>query len=164
VSVKAFINAVHRVDLYLHYVAAGGLVVMMLATMVDIILRAAGRPVVGVIEIVSFCGAIVIGLAIPHSTVKKVHIAVDVFTDRLTSRARVRLSMVTRLMGIALFLFAAYNFVDFSQDLWRSKEVSGALRIPYYPITLGLAFSCLMQALTLVCQLLTLAGAESQNG
>jgi hypothetical protein len=46
----------------------------------------------------------------------------------------------------------------------RAKEVSGALRIPYYPITLGLAFSCLMQALTLVCQLLALAGAESQNG
>lgn len=161
---RAFIGAVHKVDLYLHYVAGAGLVVMLLSTITDIILRAVGRPVVGVIEIVSFCGAIVIGLAIPHSTVKKVHIAVDFLTDRLTIRTRARLSFVTRLMGIGLFLFAAYNFVDYSYDLWRAKEVSGALRIPFYPITLGLAFSCLMQALTLVCQLLTHAGGDAQNG
>jgi TRAP-type C4-dicarboxylate transport system permease small subunit len=162
--VNAFVNLVHRVDLYLHYVAGAGLVVMLLATTIDIILRSAGRPVVGVIEIVSFCGAIVIGLAIPHSTAKKVHIAVDFLTDRLTTGARARLSLVTRVMGIGLFLFAAYNFVDYSHDLWRSKEVSGALRIPFYPITMGLAFSCLMQALTLVCQLLPLAAGDEQNG
>ncbi|MBI5521154.1 MAG: TRAP transporter small permease [Desulfarculus sp.] len=160
----AFINLVHRVDLYLHYVAGAGLVVMMLATMADIILRAAGHPVVGVIEIVSFCGAVVIGLAIPHSTAKKVHIAVDFLTDRLTPRGRARLAVITRVMGIALFLFASYNFVLYSLDLWRAKEVSGALRIPFYPLTMGLAFSCLMQALTLVCQLLTLAGGDKQNG
>lgn len=161
---RAFVDFVHKVDLYLHYVAAGGLVVMLLATMTDILLRLAGHPVVGVIEIVSFCGAIVIGLAIPHSTVKKVHIAVDFLTDRLTAHGRLRLSVVTRLMGIALFLFAAINFIDYSLDLLRAKEVSGALRIPYYPITMGLAFSCLMQALTLLCQLLTLSAGEKQNG
>ena len=161
---RQFTNLVHRVDLYLHYVAGAGLVVMMLATMTDIILRAAGHPVVGVIEIVSFCGAIVIGLAIPHSTAKKVHIAVDFLTDRLTPRGRARLALLTRLMGIALFLFASYNFVLYSLDLWRAREVSGALRIPFYPLTMGLAFSCLMQALTLVCQLFALLGGGNQDG
>lgn len=161
---RGFIVLIHRVDEYLHYLAAGGLVLMMLATLTDIILRLAGHPVVGVIEIVSFCGAIVIGLAIPQSTVKKVHIAVDFLTDRMTTRVRRRWRIVTRLLGIALFFFASYNFVDYGLDLWRAREVSGALRIPFYPITFGLALSCLMQALTLVCQLLTLSEGGAQNG
>ncbi|MBI4798098.1 MAG: TRAP transporter small permease [Desulfarculus sp.] len=161
---RQFTNVVDRVDLGLHYVAGAGLVVMMLATMTDIIVRAMGYPLVGVIEIVSFCGAIVIGLAIPHSTSRKVHIAVDFLTDRLTAKGRARLAVVTRLLGIALFLFASYNFVLYSLDLWRAKEVSGSLRIPFYPLTMGLAFSCLMQALTLVCQLLALLGGGNQDG
>jgi TRAP-type C4-dicarboxylate transport system permease small subunit len=159
-----FVAAVNRVGLYMHYVAAVGLVVMMAATMADILLRTLGRPLVGAIEVVSFCGAVVIGMAIPHSTAKKVHIAVDFLTDRLTTRSRARLSVATRAMGIGLFLFATYNFVDYSMDLWRSKEVSGALRIPFYPITLGLSLSCLLQALTLFCQLVDALKGAKENG
>ena len=64
------------------------------------------------------------------------------------------LRIITRCMGIALFLFAAYNFVSYGLDLIKSKEVSPGFRIPYYPITFGLAVSCFLQAMTLLCDLL----------
>lgn len=116
---RAFINLIHRVNLYLHCVAAGRLMVMMLATVLDIVLQC-GRPPGG-------GGSHRDHLLLRRHSHRSGHTAlhreegpycVDFLTDRLSTPARLRLSMVTRLMGIALFFFASYyNFVDFSRDL-----------------------------------------------
>jgi hypothetical protein len=44
---------------------------MMVVTLLDVIMRNFGRPIVGNIEIISFLGAVVIGFAIPYASWKR---------------------------------------------------------------------------------------------
>lgn len=141
-------------DYTLFVVAGLGLAVMMLVTLTDVVMRYLGRPIVGGMEIVSFSSAVVIGFAIPYTSWTKGHIVVDFLTEMLSPKSVRILRIITRCMGIALFLFAGYNFIVYGLDLMKSKEVTPGFRIPYYPITFGLAVSCFLQSMTLVCDLL----------
>lgn len=142
-------------------VAGLGLAFMMLVTLVDVVMRYMGRPVFGSMELVCFASAVVIGFSIPYTSWNKGHIIVDFFLEKLSPKSGKILRVITRCLGIGLFLFAAYNFVQYGLDLVKSGEVTPGFRIPYYPITFGLAVSCLLQSLTLVCDLLRTIGEEA---
>jgi TRAP-type C4-dicarboxylate transport system permease small subunit len=148
-------KAVLGADYALFVVSGLGLGFMMLITLSDVAMRYIGRPIVGSMELISFTSAVVIGFAVPYTSWTKGHIIVDFLMDMLSPKAVRILRVITRCMGIVLFLFAAYNFVLYGLDLMKSKEVTPGLRIPYYPITFGLAVSCFFQSLTLVCDLIT---------
>jgi TRAP-type C4-dicarboxylate transport system permease small subunit len=144
---KRFLDAVLKIDMTFHAIAGSALVLMMAVTMLDIIMRNVGRPIVGTVEIISFCGAVVIGFAIPYTSWKKAHVYVDFFTMKLSPKNR-------RVMGIVLFAFIGYNFILYGLDLIKTSEVSPSFRLPYYPIPFGLSLSCFLQCLTLVADLL----------
>lgn len=150
---RRFVATVYRLDLSLQVLAGLGLAFMILMTLTDIIMRTLGRPIVGSVELVCFSGAIVIGFAIPYSSRMQVHIFVDFVIKRLSPRSGAVLRSFTVSVGLLLFLLMGYNFIEYSLDLMRTGEVSAGLKIPYYPITFGLAASCLLESLTLFCQL-----------
>jgi TRAP-type C4-dicarboxylate transport system permease small subunit len=160
---KRLTMMVYKLDLSFQVLAGLGLAFMMLLTLTDVIMRALGRPIVGSIELVCFSGAIVIGFAIPYSSLKRVHIFVDLVTKRLSPRSAVLCQGVTTSVGVVLFLFIGYNFIVYGLDLIRTGEVSAGLKIPYYPITFGLAASCLLESLTLFCQLLQQIGRRTDE-
>jgi TRAP-type C4-dicarboxylate transport system permease small subunit len=135
-------------------VAGVGLGVMMAVTLVDVVMRYMGRPIFGSMEIVCFTSAVVMGFAIPYTSWSKGHIIVDFLLEMVSPRTVKVLQIITRIMAIALFLFAGYNFILYGLDLMKSKEVTPGFRIPYYPITFGLAVACFLETLTLICDLL----------
>jgi TRAP-type C4-dicarboxylate transport system permease small subunit len=127
---------------------------MLLFTLTDVVMRAFGKPIVGDYEVISFLGAVVVGFAIPYTTLLKGHVIVDFLIEKLPKNVSDGMQVATRVMGIALFLWISWNFVDMSLDLIKSKEVTPVFRLPYYPITFGLAFCCLVQCFTLFSQIL----------
>ncbi len=149
-----FIKSVVAVDYALFWVGGLGLAIMMLVTLTDVVMRYLGKPIFGSMEIVCFTSAVVIGFAIPYTQWTKGHIIVDFLLDMLSPRAVKIFQIVTRIMGIILFLFAGYNFILYSFDLMKSGEVTPGFRIPYYPITFGLAAASFLQVITLFCDLL----------
>jgi TRAP-type C4-dicarboxylate transport system permease small subunit len=149
---------VYRLDLSFHVIAGCTLAIMMAVTFTDVVVRTFWRPIVGTMEIISFCGAVVIGFAIPYSSWMKVHVIVDLLTAKLSSRSQVIFKVFTKVIGVVFFLFVAYNFIRYGLTLMRTGEVSPSFRIPYYPITFGLAASCFLESLTLLCDLLKLTG------
>ena len=142
----------YKVDISFQAVAGIGLVFMMAMTMADITMRALGRPIVGSIELISFSGAIIIGFAVPYSSWMRSHVIVDFLVERLSPRARRSMELVTKLAGVVLFLFMGVNFVLYSLTLMKTGEVSAGLRIPYYPITFGLALELLPGVTHAVCR------------
>ena len=76
--------------------------------------------------------------------------------NRLSQRARTGLQFFNKVVGVMLFLFIGYNFILYGLTLRQTGEVSPGLKIPYYPITFGLAVSCFLESLTLFCDLLKL--------
>jgi TRAP-type C4-dicarboxylate transport system permease small subunit len=157
---KRFLKIVYTADLSLQVVAGLGLAFMMAVTLVDITMRVLGRPIIGAIELICFSGAIVVGFAIPYSSWMKAHVYVDLLEGKLTKRTRLILIGITKSIGILLFLFIAYNFILYGLSLKRSGEVSPGLKIPFYPITFGLAVSCFLESLTLFADLLKLTRGD----
>jgi len=133
---------------------------MLLFTLTDVVMRAFGKPIVGDFEIISFLGAVVVGFAIPYTTLLKGHVIVDFLIEKLPKNLSDGIQVATRIVGIALFLWISWNFVDMSLDLIKSKEVTPMFRLPYYPISFGLAFCCLVQCFTLFSQILKIVGGR----
>lgn len=155
--------AVFRVDVVLYWVAGLVLACMMLVTLSDVIMRNLGRPIVGTLEIISFCGSVVVGFAIPYASWVKVHVFVDFLVEKLNPRNRKMMEVITRCMGIVLFLFVSYNFILYGLDLRRTQEVTPSFRLPYYPIPFGLSFSCFLESITLVTDLIKTIKKEDRS-
>jgi TRAP-type transport system small permease protein len=156
-----FSLAVSKIDVVFHIIAGATLAFMMIVTLLDVIMRNVGRPIVGSMEIISFCGSVVIGFAIPYTSWKKAHVYVDMLVDKMTPHGKMVMDCITRCMGIALFLFIGYNFILYGLDLLRTGEVSASFKLPFYPIAWGLALSCFLESITLFCDLLrTVKGGE----
>ena len=151
---KRLITLVYRLDLSAQVVAGLGLAFMMVVTLVDIAMRILGKPILGAIELICFSGAIVVGFSIPYASWMKSHVYVDLLENRLSQRARTGLQFFNKVVGVLLFLFLGYNFILYGLTLRQTGEVSPGLKIPYYPITFGLAVSCFLESLTLFCDLL----------
>ncbi len=135
---------------------------MLVFTLTDVVMRAFGKPIVGDYEIISFLGAVVVGFSIPYTSLLKGHVLVDFLIEKLPKNVNAGMQVITRIMGIALFLWMSWNFVDMSLDLIKSKEVTPVFRLPYYPISLGLSFACIIQCLVFASQIREIVGGRHE--
>jgi TRAP-type C4-dicarboxylate transport system permease small subunit len=129
------------------------LAVMLLFTITDVLMRAFSKPILGGFEIISFLGAVVIGFALPYTSLYKGHVAVDFFLEIVPQKVSTWMQIITRIMVIVLFIWMGWNFILMSLDLIRTKTVTPVFRMPFYPISFGLAFCCLGQCFTLLLQI-----------
>ena len=135
---------------------------MLLFTLTNVVMRAFGKPIVGDFEIISFLGAVVIGFAIPYTSLYRGHIAVDFLLAMLPRTVSGWIELATRVIAIVFFLWLAWNFILMSFDLIKTKEVTPMFRMPYYPISFGLAFCCAMQCVTLISQIARIVGGRHE--
>lgn len=147
---------------FLLLIAGLTLAFMLIFTVTDVLLRALGRPIVGDYEIISFLGAVVVGFAIPYTSLLKGHVIVDFLLEKLPKNVGDVMQVATRILGIALFIWMGWNFVVMSLDLVKSKEVTPVFRLPFYPISLGLAFCCIIQCFTFVSQIMEIVGGRHE--
>jgi C4-dicarboxylate transporter DctM subunit len=147
---KGYLAAVRGGSRALAALAGAALTFLMLLTMADVVLRLFGRPIVGTYELVAMSGAVAVGLSMPLTSWMRGHIYVDSFVSRLPRVPRAIFTVTTRLMVLALFFVIGWNLVKYGMDLKAAGEVSPTLRIPFYPVTLGVGVSCFLQCLVLV--------------
>jgi len=151
---------VRRMCRLLLLIAGLTLAFMLLFTLAGITMRAFGKPIVGDYEVISFLGAVVVGFSVPYTSLLKGHVTVDFLLEMVPGNTRDAIRLATRVLSIALFLWMGWNFVLMSLDLVKSNEVTPVFKVPFYPISLGLAFTCLVQCLTLVSQIRDIVGAR----
>lgn len=152
---RRFLFLVDKIDTVFQVIAGTILVFMVIITFFDILMRNIGYPIMGTIEIISFCGSVVIGFAIPYSSLKKSHVCVDILIEKINPTSRKIMAIITRGAGAVLFLFIGYNFIIFGINLIRTGEVSPNFRVPFYPIAFGLSLSCFAESMTLVYDLIS---------
>jgi TRAP-type C4-dicarboxylate transport system permease small subunit len=137
----------------MHVVAGVSLVFLMGLTLVDVVLRACGKPILGTYELVGYAGGLAIGLAMPATSWQRGHVYVDTFLAWLPRGARTAVHIGTRLIGAGLFGVLAWNLVRLGLDLRESGEVSPTLELKYYPVVFGLAAASVLQAVVLLCHI-----------
>ena len=68
---------------------------------------------------------------------------------------------LTTLYGLmVLFFLIAWNLIKYGIDLQKSGEVSLTLQMPFYPIAYGIAVSCFIQCLVMVCDIVKISGGK----
>jgi TRAP-type C4-dicarboxylate transport system permease small subunit len=160
---KRFIATIANIDKSLYVMAGVVLACMIILTFFDVILRNFGRPITGSMEFIQYGGSIVFGFSIPYGTMLGCQVIVDIVTGKVSPRNKRILEIVTRCIGIIIFLFVAYNFVIYGMDAKRTGERTASFKIPYYPFAFALSFGFLMQSLTIFCDLIkTAKGADNE--
>jgi TRAP-type C4-dicarboxylate transport system permease small subunit len=150
---KSFLDAVKGVSSGLAAIAGAALCFLMLLTIADVVMRILGRPIVGTYELVGLGGAIAIGLSLPLTSWVRGHIYVDSFVARLPRLPRAILNVATRLLVLALFLLIGWNLLKYAMDLRSAGEVTPTLRVPFFPVTLGVGAACLVECLVMVADI-----------
>jgi TRAP-type C4-dicarboxylate transport system permease small subunit len=146
--------AINRIARAMYWIAGVALAAMMFLTVADVFLRSFKHPIVGTYEVVSLLGAIVIGFAIPQTTIERGHVLMDFITGRLPFGVQRLFHFITRLLAVFTFYIIGWNLFKIGNDLRLNGQVSLTLKIPEYPVAYGIAVCCLFQCLVLLSGLI----------
>ncbi len=157
---ERYISFVRTLSKFANVIAGISICFMIGLTVLDVVLRGFRKPVPGTYELVAFSGALVIGLALPYTSLGKGHVLVDFLILSFPSPVRKVFNIVTRLMGIGLFSVLGLSLIMLALDLRRTGEVSLTLQLPFYPIAFALGLASILQCLVLVGQIMMVIGGK----
>jgi TRAP-type C4-dicarboxylate transport system permease small subunit len=136
---------------------------MVILTLCDVVLRNFGHPITGSMEFIQYGGCIVFAFSVPFGTLLGSQVIVDIVTEKLSPGKKRTIEIITRCMGIIIFLFVAYNFYVYGIDVMKTGERTASFKVPYYPFAFALSFSFLLQTLTVFCDLIKkVKGADNE--
>jgi TRAP-type C4-dicarboxylate transport system permease small subunit len=160
---KRFVAGIVSVDKSLYVIAGSILAFMIVLTFFDVILRNLGHPITGSMELIQYGGSIVFGFSIPYGTLLGAQIIVDILTEKLSPKKNRIIKVLTRCVGIIIFLFVAYNFFVYGIDVRKTGERTASFKVPYYPFAFALSLSFLLQSFTILRDLVkTVKGADHE--
>jgi TRAP-type C4-dicarboxylate transport system permease small subunit len=157
---KVFCGIIGKLSEVMYSVAGLMLVFMMLLTTTDVILRFLGKPLPGTYELVGLTGAIVIGFAIPQTSLLKGHVYVEFLIDRFTVEHRSVVLLFVKIMVLLLFVIFGIYLFKMAADMAEAEEVTQNLRIPFYPITYAVGACCFIECLVMVSDMIKLVRGE----
>jgi TRAP-type C4-dicarboxylate transport system permease small subunit len=160
---KRFMAGIVSFDKSLYVIAGSVLAFMIVLTFFDVILRNLGHPITGSMELIQYGGSIVFGFSIPYGTLLGAQIIVDILTEKLSPKKKRIIKVLTRCVGIIIFLFVAYNFFVYGIDVRKTGERTASFKVPYYPFAFALSLSFLLQSFTILRDLVkTVKGADHE--
>jgi TRAP-type C4-dicarboxylate transport system permease small subunit len=149
-----------KISRWMNVIAYMALTFIMLLTVTDVILRIFRHPIIGTFEIVQLAGAVVIAFGIPFTSWRRGLIYVDFFINTFPGWARNTMNILTRVIGITIFVLIGYNLFRFATDLVISGEVSPTTQIPFYPIVYSMGVACFIQVLVLFTDIIKVMGGK----
>jgi TRAP-type C4-dicarboxylate transport system permease small subunit len=145
-----------KVSRILGYIGGAALTFMMLLTVADVVLRAGGRPILGVYELVALSLAIVIGFTIPKVSLDRGHVYMEIVLDRLSKRNRAIMNTLTRVLCTLLFIIIGYNLFLIGREFHTSGEVSSTLKLPFFPIAYFVGVCCFIECFVFIFDIVNL--------
>jgi TRAP-type C4-dicarboxylate transport system permease small subunit len=156
-TVISWINALSRL---MYWIAGVALAAIVFLTVADVLLRLTAIPIIGTYEIVSLLGAIVIGFAIPQTSIENGQVIMDFLTGKLPPGVAKFFSVLTRILAVFTFFIIGFNLISLGSDLQQTGQVSLTLKIPEFPIAYGIGVCCFIECLVLLTQLSAKKGGE----
>ena len=129
---------------------------MVMFTFVDVILRYLfNRPIMGSKEITELMLVLVVSLGIAYTHSKKGHVAVDIFTGKLSSEGQLMINTVTTILSIGLFIILVWqNTVNFLWFMSTDKIHGLAVQTPAAPFAAIIVLGCVLLLLILIQDLI----------
>lgn len=137
------------------------LIGLVLLNVVNALARATGRVVIGVDEVLVFGMIWMVMIGMLLVTADRSHIALEILTTRVGSKARCMLSIVTHAVMIGACGYAAVQSFGFIQRITASGQTSMALGmpmlIPHSALLVGFAGTAIIAAMILAGDIRSLA-------
>jgi len=160
---KTIDSIVGSVSGVMFIIAGIALTLMVAITVADVILRVFKMPIVGTYEIVGLLGAIMVGFAIPQTSRAKGHVAMDFLEGKLPPAVDRALMVITRLIGIVLFIIIGWQLWLLGSDYFRIGEVTLTVHLPQYPVCYGMAICCFFECVVLLLEIFHPEKQEEQS-
>ncbi len=160
---QGLLRIVAKISQWMNAVAAIVLTFMVLLTVADVVLRSFRNPIIGTYEMVALSGALIIGSSIPFTSWIQAHVSVDFFILKLSPGGKKAFNVVTKCLGIGLFLVIGWNVMNLGTEIYKAGEVTPTRHIPFYPVIYGIGLCSFFQCLVLFCDILKLFGEEEHG-
>jgi TRAP-type C4-dicarboxylate transport system permease small subunit len=144
----------------LNFIAGIALSFMMLLTVVDVLSRAGGHPLIGAYEIVALTMGIVIGFGIPQTSLDRGHVYMEFLLEKFSKRGKYMMNTFTRVLCLILFAFIGYNLFNVAAGFQASGEVSPTIQLPFYPVAYGIAVCCLLECCVFIFEIVSIWRGE----
>ncbi len=132
-----------------NWLAAGAILVMMLLTCLDVVLRLFRHPIPGTYELVGLMGTVGVSFALAYTTLKGGHVTVEFLTNRMPRKVQHIVVAAGEFFSAVLFGIIAWQSTLYALDLKQVGEVSLTIEIPVYPFVFSIAFGSLLVFLVL---------------
>jgi TRAP-type C4-dicarboxylate transport system permease small subunit len=151
-----FQRVTRRFSSVLGAVGAGVLVVLMLTTGVDVVGRYVfHRPFIGAYEVSELAMAGIILLGWAYTQAEKGHVDIDLLYKRLPRSIQTVLDFLIPLLGLTLFVFIAWQSINFVMDSIGWNEATEMLDIPVWIFKLMIFIGAVAISLQLVADIVT---------
>ena len=117
-----------------HSVGAFVLVLMMMLTAADVILRKTmNLPIVGSYDLIVYMMAIVVAFGLAYCAVMQGHVKVDLVVEHFPRRVRAIIDSITAFLSMGLFSLITWQCFVQMKQLFASNVTSMVLLIPAFP-------------------------------
>ncbi len=135
-------------------IAAVMLVLMMLLTVCDVLLRKIyGRSILGTVELTEFMLVGLVFFSLAHTEIQRGHVRIDFFMQRVPLKIQSRLENMTQLLCVLLFGAIAWSLLIYAGNMCATGDVSQDLWIPIYPFIYVAAAGNALLSLSLLVSL-----------
>lgn len=151
---KSVVGLVNRISRWSNYLGVGVLIIMMLLTVSDVLLRYLfNSPILGTLELTEYMMVPVVFLGLAWCAVRRENIKVDILVSRLKTRPRAILDSLTCFLSLVVMVFITWqNFLE-TGNIWDSYRVSDILHVPAYPFFVVLTLGCFLLCIVLLINL-----------
>jgi C4-dicarboxylate transporter DctM subunit len=144
-AVEAIRTPVARLAKWLNTVGMGFLVILMLITALDVIMRYVfNRPIPGSLETTQFIMAILVGWGFAYTATKKGHVVIDVITAKFPPKTRIYINAINGIFSLIMGALITWQIALYGYMMQLSTITSSVLRTPVYPFIYAVAFGFLV--------------------
>ncbi|MEE8419081.1 MAG: TRAP transporter small permease [Dehalococcoidales bacterium] len=144
----------HRLSGWLEWVGIAGLLLMVLATVIDVVgAKLFNWRLLGAIDIVMLSQIIAISFAAATTLLVGRHVSVEFFVSILPRLARTIIEVFVSFLGLSLFSLIIWRLIVLGYSYQSSGEATATVYIPLYFFAYAIAFACIPIALIYLVEL-----------
>lgn len=146
----------HRIEKFfvevsekLNTLASISVIVVMIITVVDVLLRRFMMPIPGAYDLISLISSFIISFSLGYTSVQKGHIAVEFIFQKLPEKAARIVASVNDLCVSVFCAVVCWQSLSFAIRSMRAGEVSPTIKMPFYPFIFGIAIGAFLLSIVL---------------
>ncbi len=137
-------SLISRIIIALAYIAGAAILLMIVITVLDVVMRIFNTGITGAYDLVRACGAVAVSCALPYLTAVKGHIAIEFFYHKCGRFWRIILDTILRLASLMIFGVLSVKIFQHGISLFNSGEVFPNLGLPVFWIPMLISFNCFL--------------------